>query len=89
MLQSDESAATHLAAGAGKAALAPTYDPSRTCACTVRPRATLTLFPGLGDDFRCALAHHLGDVQGAVGLVGDGDGTVHGFSLDLQKSIPV
>ena len=34
MLQSHESAATRLAAGAGKAVLAPTYDPSRTCACT-------------------------------------------------------
>lgn len=33
MPQSDESAATHLAAGAGKAVLAPTYGPSRTRAC--------------------------------------------------------
>lgn len=67
----------------------PTTPPEPALTYTVRPRATLTLFPGLGDNFRCALAHHLGDVQGAVGLVGDGDGTVHGFSLDLQKSIPV
>jgi hypothetical protein len=48
--------------------------------------ATLTLLPCLGDDFSCTLAHHLGDVQGAVSLVGDGDGTVHSFGLDLQRA---
>lgn len=48
--------------------------------------AVLTLFPGLGDDFGCALAHHLGDVQRAVSLVGDGDGPIHSFRLDLQES---
>lgn len=49
-------------------------------------KATLTLFPGLGDDFGRTLAHHLGDVQGAVGLVGDGNRAVHGFGLHLQRS---
>lgn len=46
----------------------------------------LTLFPGLGDDFSRALAHHLGDVQRTVGLVGNGDRTVHSLGLHLQKN---
>lgn len=46
----------------------------------------LTLLPGLGDDLSRALAHHLGDVQRAVGLVANGDGTIHGFCLHLQQS---
>lgn len=48
--------------------------------------ARLTLLPRLGDDVSCALAHHFGDIQGAVGLIGNGDGAVHSFSLDLRES---
>lgn len=48
--------------------------------------ARLTLLPGLGDDVSRTLAHHFGDVQGAVGLIGNGDGAVHSFSLDLWES---
>lgn len=47
--------------------------------------ARLTLLPRLGDDFSRTLAHHLGDIQGAVGLIGNGDGPVHSFSLDLWE----
>lgn len=72
--------AAHLARGLEKDLLA--FEP----ACSQKP-AALTLFPGLGDDFGCALAHHLGDVQGAVGLVGNGNRTIHSFGLNLQKNI--
>lgn len=61
----------------GKGALLPTSTPARL--------AKLTLFPGLGDDFGRTLAHHLGDVQWAVGLVGNGDGPIHSFCLDLRE----
>lgn len=43
----------------------------------------LTLFPGVGDDVGGALAHHLGDVERAVGLIGHGDGAVHRLRLHL------
>lgn len=45
----------------------------------------LTLLPCLGDDVSRALAHHFGDIQGTVGLIGNGDGAVNGFSLDLRE----
>lgn len=47
------------------------------------PDWTLTPALGLGDDVGCTLAHDLRDVQGAVGLLGDGDGTKHGLGLYL------
>jgi len=74
--------AAHLACRSGKGAFLP-CEPA--CSQTAG-KATLTLFPGLGDDFSRALAHHLGDVQGAVGLVGNGNRAIHGFGLDLQRS---
>lgn len=43
----------------------------------------LTLFPSESNDVRRTLAHHLGDVQGAVGLIGYGDGAVNCLSLHL------
>lgn len=42
-----------------------------------------TSLPGQGDDVRGALAHHLGDVHGAVDPAGDGDGPEHGLGLQL------
>ena len=39
---------------------------------------------GPGNHIGCGLAHDLGDVQGAAGLPGDGDGAVHGLSFHLQ-----
>lgn len=45
----------------------------------------LTLLPCLSDDFSRTLAHHFGDIQRAVGLVGNSDGPVHSFSLDLWE----
>lgn len=48
-------------------------------------RTVCTLFPGEGDDISGALAHHLGDVEGAVGLIGYGDGTVDCLGLHLPK----
>lgn len=44
---------------------------------------SLTLLPGLGNDISGRLAHHLGDVERAVGLLGDGDGPVHRLCLHL------
>lgn len=44
----------------------------------------LTPFPGEGNDIRSTLAHHLGDVEGTVGLIGDGDRAVDCLSLHLQ-----
>lgn len=46
-------------------------------------RKSLTLFPGLSNDISSTFAHHLGDVQGTVGLVGNGDGSVHSLCLHL------
>lgn len=43
----------------------------------------LTSALGLGDGVSRPLAHHLGDVQWAVGLLGDGDSSVHRLSLHL------
>lgn len=57
-----------------------------TCPQWVQQPPRLTLLPRLGDDVSCALAHHFGDIQGAVGLIGNGDGAVHSFSLDLRES---
>lgn len=42
-----------------------------------------TSLPGQGDDVCSALAHHLGDVHGAVDPAGDGDGPEHGLGLQL------
>ena len=44
---------------------------------------SLTFFPGIGDDISGALAHDLGDVEGAVGLIGHRDGAVHCLGLHL------
>lgn len=38
----------------------------------------------LGQDICSTLAHDLGDVEGAVSLPGDGDGTEHGLCLHLR-----
>lgn len=46
---------------------------------------SLTLLPGLSDDIGGALAHHLGDVERAVGLIGHGHRAVHGLRLHLGK----
>lgn len=43
-----------------------------------------TLFPGKGNDICGTLAHHFGDIEGAVCLIGYGDGTVDGLSLHLK-----
>lgn len=45
-----------------------------------------TLLSGLSDDVGGALAHHLGDVKRAVGLIGHRHWAVHSLSLDLQTS---
>lgn len=42
-----------------------------------------TLFPSESNNIGRALAHHLGDVQGAVGLIGYGDRAVNGLGLHL------
>lgn len=44
----------------------------------------LTLLPGLSDDIRSALAHHLGDIQRAVGLVGYSHRAVNSLRLHLE-----
>lgn len=44
-----------------------------------------TLLPGLSDDVGGALAHHLGDVKRAVGLIGHSHWAVHSLGLHLQK----
>ena len=43
-----------------------------------------TFFPGLGNDVGSTLAHHLGNIERAVGLAGDGDGSEHRLRLQLQ-----
>lgn len=43
-----------------------------------------TPFPGKGDDISSALAHHLGDVEGTVGLIGYGDRAIDCLGLHLQ-----
>ena len=43
-----------------------------------------TFFPGLGNDVGSTLAHHLGNVERAVGLAGDGDGSEHRLRLQLH-----
>ena len=48
----------------------------------------ITFFPGLGDDVSRTLAHDLCDVEWTVGLAGDGDGTEHSLSFQLQKEVP-
>lgn len=45
---------------------------------------TCTFFPGLGDDISSTLAHHLGDVKRAVGLIGHSYGPVDRLSLHLH-----
>lgn len=45
-----------------------------------------TLFPGLGDDISSWFAHHLCDVERAVGLFSNGDGSIHSLSLHLEKN---
>lgn len=42
-----------------------------------------TFLPGQRDDVRRALAHHLGDIHGAVDPARDGDGPEHGLGLQL------
>ena len=44
----------------------------------------LTPFPGEGNDISSTLAHHLGDVEGTVGLIGDGNRAVDCLGLHLQ-----
>lgn len=46
---------------------------------------SLTLLPGLSDDISGALAHHLGDIQRAVGLIGHSHGAVYSLRLHLEK----
>lgn len=46
---------------------------------------SLTLLAGLSDDISSALAHHLGDVQRAVRLIGHGHGAVYSLGLHLEK----
>lgn len=43
-----------------------------------------TLFPGKGNDICGTLAHHFGDIEGAICLIGYGDGAVDGLSLHLK-----
>jgi len=44
----------------------------------------LTPFPSEGNDISGALAHHLGDVEGTVGLIGYSDRAIDCLSLYLQ-----
>lgn len=45
----------------------------------------ITFFPGLWDDVCSTLAHDPGHIERTVGLAGDGDGTKHRLSLQLQQ----
>lgn len=45
----------------------------------------LTLFSGESDDVCSTFAHHLGDVERTVGLVGYSDSTIDRFGLHLQS----
>lgn len=45
----------------------------------------LTLFSGESDDVCSTFAHHLGDVERTVGLVGYSDSTIDRFGLHLQN----
>lgn len=47
--------------------------------------ARVTFFPGLGDEVGRTLAHDLRDIERAVGLAGDSDGTEHSLSFQLKK----
>lgn len=44
----------------------------------------LTLFPSKRNDVSRALAHHLRNIEGAVGLISYGDGAIDCFCLHLQ-----
>ncbi len=44
----------------------------------------LTSLPSKRNNISSTLAHHLGDVEGTVGLIGDGDGAIDSLSLHLQ-----
>uniref|UniRef100_A0A3P8T2E4 Uncharacterized protein n=1 Tax=Amphiprion percula TaxID=161767 RepID=A0A3P8T2E4_AMPPE len=46
--------------------------------------SNLTPFPSESNDISGTLAHHLGDVEGTVGLIGYGDRAVYCLSLHLQ-----
>lgn len=47
----------------------------------------ITFFPGLWDEVSCTLAHDLCDVERAIGLAGNGDGTEHSLSFQLQEKV--
>lgn len=42
-----------------------------------------TLLPGLGNNISSSFTHHLGDVERAVCLFSDGDGSIHSLCLHL------
>lgn len=47
-------------------------------------KIVVTLFPGEGNDISSTLAHHFGDIERTVGLIGYGDRAVDSLSLHLQ-----
>lgn len=46
---------------------------------------SLTLLPGLSDDVSGTLAHYLGDIQRAVGLIGHSHRAIYSLCLHLEK----
>lgn len=46
-----------------------------------------TLLPGFGDDISGLPAHHFGDVERAVGLLGYSDGPIHSLCLHLVDTV--
>lgn len=46
----------------------------------------VTFLPGFCDDISCRSAHHLGNIQWTVNLLGNGDSPVHRLRFNLKHT---
>jgi hypothetical protein len=54
------------------------------CTLATAYQQSLTLLPGLSDDISSTLAHHLGDVEGTISLIGYCHRAVDSLRLHLK-----